>query len=308
MNAIRRAQAGLVGVALSTLVALLSACGHGPRKRCEASSPARRPSASACFLAGWAVPDGAETDAEGRPREIRRLRDGARMVLVPAGRFRMGVVDRDFLAMREEMQAHDVDVGAYYLDVHEVTRGQWARFAGSRAASRRAPLDGRLPATDVDFDDALAYAAWVGCDLPTEAEYEYASRAGRSGLRFPWGEQDDPRLRNAYGTDDGFFGTAPAMSFPPNAYGVHDLAGNVQEWCRRDQTAPTLGVTMGLEMEDRPGRGVIRGGSYLSVGSNECRVSVRAPMEDDGRFCFLGFRCAARLPAETCEGLPSLRR
>lgn len=98
------------------------------------------------------------------------------------------------------------------------------------------------PVLQVSWDDACAYAAWAGKRLPTEAEWEYAARGGLEGKRFVWGDEFRPggrHLCNTYtGTfpvedtaADGFAGPAPVGSYPPNGYGLYDMAGNVWQWC-----------------------------------------------------------------------------
>ena len=99
----------------------------------------------------------------------------------------------------------------------------------------------RHPVVQVAYEDAEAYATWVGKALPTEAEWEYAARGGLDGARFAWGDEevvDGKRLANTWQGDfpwhntreDGFEGTSPVKSFPPNGYGLYDMCGNVWEW------------------------------------------------------------------------------
>ena len=118
--------------------------------------------------------------------------------------------------------------------------------AGSELASPRGPessLHGRErhPVTQVAFEDAEAYAAWAGKELPTEAEWEYAARGGLQGTTFAWGDEFAPKGKNMANTwqgefpwqnllTDGYERTSPVKSFPPNGYGLFDVAGNVWEW------------------------------------------------------------------------------
>ncbi|GAA0710984.1 formylglycine-generating enzyme family protein [Dactylosporangium roseum] len=188
----------------------------------------------------------------------------------------------------------------------------WCRVDG---ASWRVPegpgssLDERWdhPVVHVDHDDALAFCAWAGLRLPTEAEWEYAARGGLDGARYAWGDELHPggehrcniwqgRFPARNTAEDGWRGTAPAHSFPPNGYGLHNVAGNVWEWC-----ADWWGVEHPATSTDNP-RGpasgsarVMRGGSYLCHDSycNRYRVAARTSNSPESASGNLGFRCAA---------------
>ena len=111
----------------------------------------------------------------------------------------------------------------------------------------------RHPVTHVSHADAAAYAEWAGKSLPTEAEWEYAARGGLDGADFTWGDELAPKGRMMANTWQGEFpwqnllldryeGTSPVETYPPNGYGLYDMAGNVWEWTDDDFTLPSSGA------------------------------------------------------------------
>ena len=169
----------------------------------------------------------------------------------------------------------------------------------------------RHPVTHVSHADAAAYAAWVGKSLPTEAEWEYASRGGLDGATFTWGDEYAPKGRMMANTWQGEFpwqnllldryeGTSPVETFPPNGYGLYDMAGNVWEWTtdwftqNGKSTSPCCAPPV-IPGERFP-RKVIKGGSHLCA-PNYClryRPAARQAEAVDTTTCHIGFRCVSR--------------
>jgi formylglycine-generating enzyme required for sulfatase activity len=162
------------------------------------------------------------------------------------------------------------------------------------------------PVVHVAYADALAYAQWAGKDLPTEAEWEYAARGGLDGKLFPWGDELEPggehRMnvwQGAFPAEnsvaDGFYGTCPVDEFPPNGFGLHNMTGNVWEWCAnwfhpdfhtRDTRTNPQGPPGGANRSTR-------GGSYLCHRSYcaRYRVAARNSLTPDSTTGNTGFRC-----------------
>jgi formylglycine-generating enzyme len=171
-------------------------------------------------------------------------------------------------------------------------------------------LDGREdhPVLHLTWNDAQACATAIGKRLPTEAEWEYAARGGLEGQSFPWGEELEPGgehwmnvWQGAFPREntraDGYYGTCPVDAFPANGYGLHNMTGNVWEWCAdwfshdahtRDRKTNPVGPQTGTHK-------TARGGSYLCHASycRRYRVSARNALTPDTSTGNVGFRCAA---------------
>ena len=166
------------------------------------------------------------------------------------------------------------------------------------------------PVVHVTWHDAMAFCAWSGTRLPTEAEWEYAARGGRADAPFPWGDTLEPngehRMNVFQGRfpaknteEDGWAGTCPVQSFPPNGFGLYEMTGNVWEWCA-DWFATDTYRTSPLRNPRGPDRGqarVMRGGSYLCHASycRRYRVDARSANTPDSSTGNIGFRVARDL-------------
>lgn len=182
------------------------------------------------------------------------------------------------------------------------------------------------PVVQIAFEDAEAYARWAGKSLPTEAEWEFAARGGLEGAEFAWGDELAPggvhRANTWQGpfpwrnfAADGFERTSPVASYPPNGYGLHDMAGNVWQWTtdwfvarhEADPSKPCCapqnprGPAMEASFDPRSPniripRRVVKGGSFLCAPSY-CRryrpAARHAQMVDTG-MSHIGFRCIRR--------------
>ncbi|MGC1275739.1 MAG: formylglycine-generating enzyme family protein [Planctomycetaceae bacterium] len=202
----------------------------------------------------------------------------------------------------------------------------WRHPEGQASSISKRP---NHPVVHVSWDDAAAYAAWADKRLPTEAEWEYASRGGLGAKRFAWGDEPPTdAVANIWQGDfphrntnlDGFAGTAPVGSFPPNGYGLFDTAGNVWEWCadwyRADELARLAAELPEGELCRNPAgpreswnpaeplspSRVTKGGSFLChvTYCESYRPAARRGTAVDTGMSHLGFRCVkdARSPAE----------
>jgi formylglycine-generating enzyme required for sulfatase activity/CRP-like cAMP-binding protein/chromosome segregation ATPase len=225
--------------------------------------------------------------------------EGPVMVELPAGNYQMGSAGNSL--NYDEVPRHAVSVPLFSISQNEVTFSDYDRFA--RATGRRLPYDeswgrGDRPVVNVSWSDALAYTDWLSKQtgksyrLPTEAEWEYAARAG-SQTSYWWQDGNENLHANCFNCGSQWDGarTAPVGSFAANDFGLHDVAGNVQEWtadCYHGsyQGAPVDGsawVQGDCDMR------VVRGGAYTSP-MDSLRSAKRSRYSQDARLDNLGFR------------------
>ncbi|MDM8558254.1 SUMF1/EgtB/PvdO family nonheme iron enzyme [Candidatus Parabeggiatoa sp. HSG14] len=207
-----------------------------------------------------------------------RLQDGSKapeMVWIPAGRFRMGDIQGG--GDDDEKPVHSVSVNRFAMGRYEVTFAEYDKFA--QATGRGKPSDsgwgrGNRPVINVSWNDATAYTEWLSQQtgeqyrLPTEAEWEYAARAGTE-TKYWWGNDVGSNKANCYGNDcgDSFEYTAPVGSFQPNRFGLYDTVGNVYEWTCSEYENKYKGKEKQCLGKNRANRRVLRGGSWYSYPS-----------------------------------------
>ena len=245
---------------------------------------------------------------------------GLEMIAIPSGTFTMGAPKEESNSRDSERPTHEVTVQSFYMGRHQVTQAQWRVVAGYPQIDRELNPDpsdfkgvggasqneNRLPVENVDWDDAQEFcnrlSAHIGkaYRLPSEAEWEYACRAGTT-TAFHFGETIAPELANYRGTstyNDGPKGdyrekTIDVGSFPANAWGLYDMHGNVYEWCEDDwhsnyENAPTDGSAW-VESDRKDTYRLLRGGSWNN-GPVSCRSANRINDTRDGRDNNVGFR------------------
>ena len=212
--------------------------------------------------------------------------DGLNYVYIPPGRFTMGCSPGDTEAFDDEKPAHDVTISkGFWMCQTPVTIGAWNRYCAAKGATPKTG-DDSLPVAEVSWDEAQAYCAWAGGRLPTEAEWEYAARAGTTEPRY--GKLDEI----AWYSENSGGKAHPVGQKRPNAWGLYDMLGNVFEWTA-DWYDKKYYTSQPAEDPTGPATGharTLRGGSWL-LSPRFIRVSYRANGGPALRSSDFGFRC-----------------
>ena len=218
---------------------------------------------------------------------------------------------------------HRVDLRNHFNWWTYVPGADWRHPLGPGSSLKR--WMARHPVTHIAYEDAEAYAKWAGKELPTEAEWEFAARGGLEDAVYTWGNEFAPNgkmMANIWQGEfplvnlltDGYERTSPVGSFPPNGYGLYDMAGNVWEWttdwyqehglfansCCASFNPKGGGREASIDSrtpEIRIPRKVLKGGSYLCA-PNYClryRPAARIAQQIDSGTCHQGFRCVVRV-------------
>ena len=257
-----------------------------------------------------------------RTPPIVATKTGAEMVLIPAGTFRMGSPS----GKADEAPPHEVSIGAFLMDRTEVTQGQYRKLVLADPSHFKG--DDR-PVEQISWPDAAMYCNLRSRDeglepcydeqtakcnlqasgyrLPTEAEWEYACRAGSTG-DYSFGADPKQLAEHAWFAQNSGKKTQPVAQKQPNAWGLYDMHGNVAEWCN-DTYDPGYYAKSPAENPAGPGDGekyVLRGGAWNS-SPESCRAAQRIG-EDPGfqDACFardaIGLRCVRRAPGQNPAG------
>ena len=287
------------GVPEEVVAAMVQAAMTRPRPAPPATAGARNreavPAAEPQAVRPRAIPGSTFRES------LRAGGEGPEMVVIPAGRFRMGCLSNDSRCQPVEMPVHQVTIGApFALSVHEVTFEDYDRFTYPNEVDDRGWGRGRRPVINVSWNDAQDYVAWLSSQtgaeyrLPSEAEWEYAARAGTT-TQYSWGNEIGVNRANCYdcGSQWDDRQTAPAGSFRPNGFGLYDMHGNVYEWVEdcvnvRYQGAPSDGSAW---LQGNCSVRVYRGGAW-GVLPRILRAACRYGLSTDYRYFNVGFRVA----------------
>ena len=230
------------------------------------------------------------------------------MVVLSAGRFRMGCLSGDGECDRDEKPIREVAIASFAMSKHEVTFAQWDACVSGGGCGGHRPDDegwGRAdrPVVNVSWEDAQSYVSWLSREtgeeyrLPTEAEWEYAARAGTT-TKYSWGNEVGVNRANCDGCGSHWdhSRTAPAGSFPANAWGLHDMHGNVWEWVRDCWNNSYAGAPVdgSAWLGGNCSLRVMRGGSWVS-DSRFLGAADRVRYTSGNRDGLVGFRVARTL-------------
>ncbi len=260
------------------------------------------------------------------------------MTLIPGGIFEMGIDKNELEYLVEmgrkvphmsekhaywwfgdEIPKHLVEVDSFYMDTYEVTNRQFEYFVqetgyDAQGDWRKCAKKDRVehPVVNVTWNDAKAYAKWVGKNLPTESEWEYAAKGGRDVKWFPWGNSPDSIRANYRYKGESFFAgivrllgwrkinTKPIGSYQPNRFELYDMCGNVSEWCDNVRNPYPNGpqddwiyTKYGpFKKNEKPIYGkAVRGGSWQSPNPVFVRLNNRNGFIPAYFGNGLGFRC-----------------
>jgi formylglycine-generating enzyme required for sulfatase activity len=233
----------------------------------------------------------------GLPWRVRDNGTGIEMVLIPPGTYTRGCsASNSYGCNSDESPTHQVTLTqAFYLSRTEVTQAQWVAKIGSNPSSFQG--DTSRPVEQVSWNDIQPFCTATGMRLPTEAEWEYAYRAGTTTAFHGWpanpnGTNDDNQLGTiAWFGSNSSSPTRPVSGKAANGFGLYDMAGNVWEWCQDWYGTYASGAQTNPTGPGSGGYRVLRGGSWV-IFSGRCRASFRYIFTPVTRGSHIGFRVA----------------
>jgi formylglycine-generating enzyme required for sulfatase activity len=245
--------------------------------------------------------------------------DREKYILIHAGTLLMGCVPTDTKCDKSEKPQHKVELTKnFWMGINEVQVTSYMKFLTAYNAAnktkRKPPPDPDWnrkwnndghPISNMSWQDAVDYCTWAGGRLPTEAEWEYAARAGKENEVYPFPLEKSRDKANFFGQEkaggvDIFENTAPVGKFDANEWGLFDMAGNVWEFVY-DFFDPGYYAVSPAKDPQGPETGklhVRRGGSFYSSAEKHLRISLREPSKAENN---VGFRCVMDDNAKTKE-------
>ena len=220
---------------------------------------------------------------------------GMEFVLISAGTFWMGSADDDKATDSDEKPRHEVTISRpFYLGKYPVMQAQWEEVMGNNP-SRFKGAD--RPVENVSWEEAQAFIAKLNASeghdryrLPTEAEWEYACRAG-SETKYSFGDDAGELGKYAWYSGNSGRKTHPVGQKQPNIWGLYDMHGNVEEWVQEWKGEYSAGAAVDPQGPEAGERRVLRGGSW-NYGAEGCRSAHRIRFRPGYRADYYGFRLA----------------
>ncbi|MEM7230968.1 MAG: formylglycine-generating enzyme family protein [Planctomycetota bacterium] len=220
---------------------------------------------------------------EQRYSEYRHRQTGIVFVSLPGGRFLRGSPESDARASKDERPQHEVTLSPFLIAKYEITQAQWRRIMVNYRAGVSKFTGDQLPVERVWPGHCVEFCDKAGFSLPTEAQWEYACRAGTT-TRYSSGDEESDLAKVAWYHKNSRGRPHPVGQKPANGFGLHDMHGNVFEWCIDVYDHAFYSKTQSRERDARNTKGnyrILRGGAYYE-GDAGCRSAYRGEFDDPG--------------------------